>query len=579
VPLQGLGEATSVSTMSSVLERPGAPSADVATSASSTAVGSKPRVADGKQRVAGVDVARGVALVGMMAVHAFPTFTASGTPTVATVVSSGRSATTFVLLAGVGLAFLSGGPAVVHGRTRTAVAAGLAVRAVLIGGLGLALGLLQQFTGSTERPILPFYGLLFLLAIPLLGLAPLALAGIAVAAITLGPVLLIATADAGLPYADTEIDPVPADLLHDPLGLLVRLGVTGEYPAVVYIAYLCAGLAIGRLALTSRRVAWWLLGAGASLAVTARIVSAIVLYPLGGLARLIAEGSGGDGEADAAQTLLWDHGDGSSSWWYLAIPAPHSHTPIDLVHTLGSAMAVLGAALLLTRVPVIARLLRPLAVAGTMVLTLYSAHLVVLATGVLEDRPGLLYLLMLAGAFAFALLWNRWFGQGPLEKLVARPATAARGWVTRRAERRATASTSSGGRLFGAARRGAQFLAPLACAGVLALMFFAGFRAAAPGDTGGDVTDPAGVSEVSDVSEAPDLSDVSEAETPDPVAEQAPDADPTEAPSTTADEPWRSASTLWTLGGISAAFLAMMFLIGRLSSESPVERPAEPTTT
>src|SRR3954467_10633639 len=79
-------------------------------------------------RVAGVDVARGVALVGMMAVHAFPTFTDSGTPTVATVVSAGRSATTFVLLAGVGLAFISGGRTVVQGRKRTAVATGLAVR-------------------------------------------------------------------------------------------------------------------------------------------------------------------------------------------------------------------------------------------------------------------------------------------------------------------------------------------------------------------------------------------------------------------------------------------------------------------
>jgi uncharacterized membrane protein len=381
-----------------------------------------------RPRILGIDVARGVALVGMMAAHSFPTLNGDGTPTVATAVAAGRSAATFVLLAGVGLALLSGGRTVVQGRERTAVGAGLAVRAVLIGALGLALGLLSQIKGITEDPILPFYGLLFLLAIPLLGLSPLVLAGVAVAAIALGPVLLVATADAGLPYAGFTGDPVPATAVQDPLGLLVRLFVTGEYPVVVYVAYLCAGLAIGRLDLTPRRVAWWLLGAGAALAVTARVVSSIVLYPLGGLAELTSQvGS----EAGSAAALLWEHPNLSSSWWYLAIPAPHSHTPVDVSHTLGSAMAVLGAALLLSRVPAITRLLRPLAVAGGMVLTLYSAHLVVIATGFLRDRPGLLYVVMVVGALVFAMLWKMRFAQGPLERIVAVAAGWVRGMTTR----------------------------------------------------------------------------------------------------------------------------------------------------
>jgi hypothetical protein len=94
-------------------------------------------------------------------------------------------------------------------------------------------------------------------------------------------------------------------------------------------------------------VAWWLLGAGAALAVAARVVSSIVLHPLGGLARLTSQDGSGAGPAE----LLWEHPHLSSSWWYLALPAPHSHTPVDVTHTLGSAMVVLGAALLLTRVP------------------------------------------------------------------------------------------------------------------------------------------------------------------------------------------------------------------------------------
>lgn len=389
-----------------------------------------PNATTERPRIIGVDVARGLALFGMMATHVFDTFNGDGVPTAATVIAGGRSAATFVLVAGVSLAFMSGGRTVVHGRDRTAVAAGLAVRALLIGAIGLALGFAYHL--DQVNVILPVYALLFLLAIPLLGLPPLVLAGVAAAVIALGPVLLVATAGAGLPYAGSSADPTLGILVHDPLGLLVQLLVTGSYPVVVYLAYLCAGLAIGRLDLGSRRLACWLLGGGLALAVTARIVSAVLLYPLGGLAPLISQ-SGMQGDpARAAQLLLWEPNQGTSqwyqetSWWYLALPSPHANTPVDLVHTLGSAMAVLGAALLLTRVPAAARLLRPVAVAGSMTLTLYCAHLVLLATGVLQDNDALLYVLMVVAALAFATLWRRRFGQGPLERLVALPAGRAR---------------------------------------------------------------------------------------------------------------------------------------------------------
>lgn len=428
-----------------------------------------------RPRVLGVDVTRGVALVGMLAVHTLPDFTSDGAPTVTTIVAHGRAAATFVFIAGVGLTFLSGGRKVVQGRARTAVSAGLAVRAVLIGTIGLTLGLLAPL--NDIEGILPHYGLMFLLAIAMLGLAPLALSGVAVAAIVLGPVLLLAT---GNGLASSEGDPSLATLVHDPLGLLVQLTVTGHYPLVVFIAYLCAGLAIGRLDLTSRRVAWWLFGGGVALAAMAQVVSAIILYPLGGLARLAAE----SGLPDGGKALLWDP-QGATSWWYLALPAPQSFTPVDLAHTLGSAIAVLGAALLLTRVRVITRLLRPLAVAGSMVLTLYSAHLIILATGVLEDSPELLFLLMVAGALVFAGLWQRRFGQGPLERIVTVAAGQARRATTRRlAERPSTTAGTTGNtrRVSTKVIRGTgQLMRPLAIAGALALAFWAGARSTPPG--------------------------------------------------------------------------------------------------
>jgi uncharacterized membrane protein len=373
-------------------------------------------------RVIGVDVARGIALIGMMAVHVFATFDRHGTPTLATVLAAGRSATTFVLVAGVSLAFLSGGQRVVDGRARTAAAAGIAVRALLIGAIGLLLGYAAD--AIEVEVILPYYAALFLLAIPLLGRRPRTLALAAAALIAVAPVVTLALVDADGPSFRGSDNATFDTLVDDPSGLIVGLLVTGPYPVLAYLAYLCAGLAIGRLDLSSRRLATWLLGGGLGLALTARIVSAVLLYPLGGLRHL--QGIGPSSAAPVTRNaLLWDP-EQTWSWWYLALPAPHSITPVDMVHTLGSAMAVLGAALLLSRVPLIARLLRPLAAAGAMTLTLYSGHLLVLATGVLQHAPGTMYVLLVVGALAFGSFWQRWLGQGPFERLVAAAARRAR---------------------------------------------------------------------------------------------------------------------------------------------------------
>jgi uncharacterized membrane protein len=381
-----------------------------------------------RPRVVGVDVARGLALIGMIATHVFGTLDDDGDPVTAHVVAGGRAATTFVLVAGVSLAFLSGGRRAVRGWERVAVSAGLVVRAVLVGVLGLAASVLSEANGIDV--ILQFYAVLFLIGILLLGCTPRALLWVAAAVTALGPVLLVLTADADLPYAGSGVEPMFGTLVGDPGGLLVQLFVTGEYPVVVYLAYLCVGMAIGRLDLRSPRLAWLLLAAGATLAVVARAVSAMLLHRAGGLAWLI-EDYDLEGDRADVSALLWEP-EPSSSWWYLALPAPHSHTPIDVLHTLGSAVAVLGAALLLTRVPLVRRALWPLAAVGAMSLTLYVGHLVLLATGVQDGHPVLTFLAMVVGALVFATVWRHRFGQGPLEAIVARSSAIVRRGVAQR---------------------------------------------------------------------------------------------------------------------------------------------------
>jgi uncharacterized membrane protein len=376
-----------------------------------------------KPRVIGVDVARGLALIGMMATHTFALKAEDGTPSLVHMVASGRAVATFVLVAGVSVAFLTGGRARPRGRARAAASAGLVIRAVLIGLIGLALGFLSPLNGILG--ILPFYGLLFLLVIPLLGLRSWILALVTVASFGVGSLLIVATTNLGLPYAGAQLDPTLATLVEDPLGLLAQLTITGEYPVVVYLGYLAAGLAIGRLDLSSRRVAGWLLGVGLALAVAAQAVSWLVLNRLGGLAQLLPLAPTGDDPAQVTQQLLWEP-DRIASWWYLALPAPHSHSLVDLVHTVGSAAAILGAALLLTRTRAGRTVLAPLAAAGSLSLTLYCAHLLLLATHWSAANPTVLFLTMTVGGVVFAAIWRRWCGQGPLERVVSVPAGAAR---------------------------------------------------------------------------------------------------------------------------------------------------------
>jgi uncharacterized membrane protein len=360
----------------------------------------------GARRLVGVDAARGLALLGMMSVHVIPARDDGGT-TAAHLLAAGRSAALFAVLAGVGVALLTGGTRPVTGERRTRLSIALVVRGVLVGLLGLLLGSLA----SGVAVILAYYALLFVLAVPLLRLPPRALLPLGAAVAVVVPVVSQALRPAlGDPL---RTSPTIGTLLSEPGRLLETLLVTGYYPVLAWTAYLCVGLAVGRLALDSRRIAALLLAGGTALAVAASVVSAALLGPLGGLDR-IAEATDLRGLDPADAVAEGRFGTvPTTTWWWLATDAPHSTTPLDLLHTTGTALAVLGAACLL--VPVAGRLLTPLAAAGSMPLTLYSWHLVVLAT-VGRDVPAVpFWAAQAVGALVVATVYRQQFGRGPLE--------------------------------------------------------------------------------------------------------------------------------------------------------------------
>lgn len=375
-------------------------------------------------RLAGIDAARGLALLGMMATHVLPTFDSNPelTPTWVGLVFSGRAAALFAVLAGIGLALSTGKQQPLRGTELRAARRGIALRALVVGAAGLTLGGLEVNISI----ILVHYAVLFLCVLPFLGLGVKHLFALAAVWVLVTPVLAYLLRPwllAATPALHLARNPVWEDL-SAPGPLLGDLFLTGYYPVFQWIAYLLFGLAIGRLALTTAAVPVVLVAAGTAVAVLAKWLSTQMMQDWGGLAAL--QSLLGDPSYPLASLLQVNLAgvEQSGSAWWLATSAPHSGTALDLLHTSGVAAAVVGVFLLLGRLAGWVRLdfLLPLRGAGALTLSLYTAHLCVMAALYGQRLPsgwtveGVFWVqvsavLLIGGVFA-ALTWR-----GPLEWL------------------------------------------------------------------------------------------------------------------------------------------------------------------
>jgi uncharacterized membrane protein len=364
-------------------------------------------------RIVGVDAARGAALLGMIATHVIPPFDDQGHLTIAHQAAAGRAAAAFAVLAGVALTLVTA--RATHPRT------GTLVRAVCIGALGLAIGL----TNTPVAVILPYYAVLFVLALPLLRASRWVLAVVAGGALLVEPVL----SQLLRPHLPDPLlsNPTFADLVDSPGRLALTILLTGYYPALAWIGYLSAGMLVGRLDLRNTRVAGTLLGAGTAVAAAAWGLSWLLLGPFGGRDALLATNSiipGVGPMYDDTGSLLDSGLYGSTptqSWWWLAVHTPHSSAPLDLLHTTGTAVALLGAALLVAR-PGLAgtAVIWPLAAVGSMTLTWYTLHALSLSTELPNgDSYAWSYLQQVIPIVVLASLWRLTGRRGPLEALVS----------------------------------------------------------------------------------------------------------------------------------------------------------------
>jgi len=347
-------------------------------------------------RLPGPDVVRAVALVGVVVMNFHGYLQLRGGPEGHGAVGrfldpwtgplATRFAATFVLVAGIGVTLFTrralGDRSLMAARRWTLVRRGLA----LYGG-GVLLDMVWPGT------ILPYYGAMFVVAAVLCTWRARWVIGAGVTAAITGAAIAWWDLERRLDGHDTSWLTRPGG--GSPRGVLLDVAVDGTHPLLPWLAFLCAGIALGRR-LSSP--GW-------------RPITIAVGAVLFGTATLIGTEAGGGARA----ALL------STDPFTRALPYTAS--------ALGSALVAFGALTWLAERFARSPVVRTLRDAGAMSLTLYVAHALVFLLVVDQlawVRPtGLDTALLFAGgywigAIAAAAAWRRRVGIGPVEWLYRR---------------------------------------------------------------------------------------------------------------------------------------------------------------
>lgn len=336
---------------------------------------------DGPGRLQGLDLARALAVFGMVAAHliALP-LPEIGAPSTWIGLAGGRSSILFATLAGVSLALITGGGSPISGTARATARLRIVVRAALL----WLIGILLIATGVPVYVILPAYALLFILALPLLG----------VGARTLW--VLAAAGALTLPWLQPFWDALPVWQSASGNDLALLLG--WRYPFTLWIVFLIVGLAIGRSPLRTLRTQVWLIAGGLAAVMLSFVAEALIVA-----------------DPDTYFGRVWT-------------AAAHTGGILEVIGSGGGAVATIGACLLLCRTRVSAVVL-PLRAVGAMPLTAYVGQLVVwavVALAVLRDSADLAGFRSLEPFWPFVVatvilcsVWALLWGRGPLERFLA----------------------------------------------------------------------------------------------------------------------------------------------------------------
>lgn len=343
------------------------------------------------RRIRGIDMARALAIIGMVMVHFGPFEVDVDDPAgFLYETSHGRASILFIVLAGVGVSLL-GGDRSPH-RLRGATAR-LLFRAAVLFPLGVALVALS----TRVAVILQYYAVYFLIAVVAVRWRDGWLLGGALAMTLIGPFIYLAGW-----FAVPGWYELPGQSDFSDLPRLFRdVVLTGYYPAVVWSAPLLFGMWLGRRDLRAGRLRGAMFVGGVTAAAAAYV-----------LADTLTDRFGAPPETAA-------------SWRWFAVAEPHSEMPLWLLSATGVAVAILAASLVAA--DLLPRVTWPLVASGQLALTTYVGHLLVLwrypqwlvrddviAAWVSVARFAVV-------AVALAALWRAVFPRGPLEWLLHLP--------------------------------------------------------------------------------------------------------------------------------------------------------------
>jgi len=322
-----------------------------------------------RSRLSGVDAARGLAVIGMMAAHVWPR-----TDDLGELLVDGRPSILFAVVAGMALGIVSGGAHPTSVR-RSDDRWRLLIRAALL----IALGVLLWMLPSGIAIILDYYGVMFALLIPLLFLPRIALVALA------GVLLATALALREWLFATGVIFDEPWATASDYL-------LVGYYPALLWLPLLLIGLACARSDLSATR-------------------TRLVMLGLGSLVSLVGYGSAAVVPGVTA--------------------VAHSGSLAEMLGSGGLAVAVVAALLLVLDAPRTPRVLTvvaaPIVAIGRMPLTIYTGHVLVIAAlaplgpaGLFAPEVGIPLFIALTVISAIVALTAMRFGRrGPLEALLS----------------------------------------------------------------------------------------------------------------------------------------------------------------
>ncbi|MCW2747187.1 MAG: hypothetical protein JWP10_329 [Nocardioidaceae bacterium] len=361
------------------------------------------------RRLEGVDLARFVALAGMMLVHLGPIeLNPFALPPWSEVIAGGRAATLFAVLAGVSISLVTR-----YSPRGSGSPCALALRAILLFLLGMVLG---SISGIGIYVILCYYAVLFMIAIPLRHLQARTLLLLAFGWAIVAPVVSILIRR-HLGISDfSQVD--YADLGH-PGRLVSQLLIVGTYPCGIWVAYLLLGLGLGKLDLRQPVVARAITVVGAIM-VALTLIIAKAFLDSGVVDPIVGQEMGWP-----ALFMIPNGNFPADTWTSLAALGIHSSTPLNILTSMGSALFVIGASLMLmgSASPRTRLATFPLRAAGQMTLTLYTAHALLVWARFdkgwhFTDGFYSEWLAQLALLTFVATVWMSIFKRGPIEAAI-----------------------------------------------------------------------------------------------------------------------------------------------------------------